>query len=168
LSGSCDFLLECLRGLWLLADEEIIPHGKRNIGWQFQVALGWTAAVVMAAVTMVGPFHMSYRNYRYNREEAALYNALLPILWSSFLGWIVLALTSGYAGKRNGSISCSASHLGVISLLLWRKYQVKSFYTSKFKYYSDLRLCSVACNLICRLRGNTGSALIHRALLCSP
>lgn len=80
------------------------------------MAIGWTAAVVMAAMAMIGPFHMSYRNYQYSREEAALYNALSPILWSSLLGWGVFAVTSGYAGKCNGSFSCSASHLGVTSL----------------------------------------------------
>ena len=103
-----------------------LPHCECNIGWQFQVAIGWTAAVAMAAVAMIGPFHMSYRNYQYNREEAALYNALSPILWSSLLGWSIFAVANGYAGKRNGSISCSASRLEVISLLLWQKYQVKS------------------------------------------
>lgn len=87
-----------------------MPHGKCNIGWQFQVAIGWTTVVAMAAVAMIGPFHMSYRNYQYNREEAALYNALSPILWSSLLGWSVCAAINGNAGKRNGPISRSASH----------------------------------------------------------
>jgi hypothetical protein len=95
-----------------------LRHGKRNIVWQLQVAIGWTTAVVMAAVVMMGPFHMSYRNYQYNREEAALYNALSPILWCSLLGWSVFAETNGYAGKRNGFISCPALRLDVISLLL--------------------------------------------------
>jgi len=106
-----------------------LPHGKCNIGWQFQVAIGWTAAVAMAAVAMIGPVHMSYRNYQYSREEAALYNALSPILWSSLLGWTVFTVTNGYAGKRNGSISCSALRLEVISLLQWRNYQVKSLHS---------------------------------------
>jgi len=101
------------------------------------VAIGWTTAVAMATVAMIGPFHMSYRNYQYNRETAALYNALSPVLWSSLLGWSVFAVTNGYAGKCNGSISCPASNLDVISLLLSRNYQVKSLNTSKFKYYSD-------------------------------
>jgi hypothetical protein len=111
---------------------------KCDIGWQFQVAIGWTTAVAMAAVAMIGPFHMSYRDYQYNREEAALYSALSPILWSSFLGWSVFAVTNGYAGKRNGSISCPASHLDAVSLFMSRNYRVKSLNTSKFKYYYDL------------------------------
>jgi hypothetical protein len=102
------------------------------------VAIGWTTAVAMAAVAMIGPLHMSYRNYQYNREEAALYSALSPILWCSFLGWSVFAVTNGYAGKHNGFISCPASHLDVIFLILSRNYQVKSLNTSNFKYYSDL------------------------------
>jgi hypothetical protein len=118
-----------------------LPHGKCNICWQFQVAIGWIVAVAMAAVAMIGPFHMSYRNYQYDREEAALYNALSPILWSSLLGWSVFAVANGYAGKHNGSIWCPASHLEVISLFLWQNFQVQSLNTSKFKYYYDLRLC---------------------------
>lgn len=110
----------------------------------------------MAAMAMIGPFHMSYRNYQYSREEAALYNALSPILWSSFIGWSVFAVTSGYAGKPNRPISWSSAYLEDISLLSWRNYHVKSLNMSKFKYYSDLRLFSVACNLIRRLRGNIG------------
>jgi hypothetical protein len=145
-----------------------LPHGKCKIGCQFQVAIGWIAAVVMATVAMIGPFHMSYRNYQYNREEAALYNALSPILWSSLLGWSVFAVANGYAGKHNGFISCSASHLEVISLLLWQNFQVKILNTSKFKYYYDFRLCILACNLIRRLRGNTGSSIVHRNILCFP
>jgi len=82
-----------------------LPHGKSNIGWQFQVAIGWTAGIAMATVATIGPFHMSYRNYQYNREEAALYNALSPVLWSSFRGLSVFAVTNGYAGKCHFSAS---------------------------------------------------------------
>jgi hypothetical protein len=59
----------------------------------------------VAAVAMFGPYYMSYPSYQYNRQEAALYNALSPILWSSLLGWGIFAERKGYAGKFNTSLS---------------------------------------------------------------
>jgi hypothetical protein len=86
------------------------------IGWQFQVAIGWAAAIFAAGLAMCGPYHMADPTYQYNRQEAALYNALSPVLWSSFLAWCICADYNGYAGKLN--ISCSALQLDDNSLPL--------------------------------------------------
>jgi hypothetical protein len=88
-----------------LKEDEVYLTINVRLGWQFQVAIGWSTAIFVAAVAMCGPYHMAYPSYQYNREEAALYNALSPILWSSFLAWCTFAATNGYAGKINKSFN---------------------------------------------------------------
>ncbi|PNF21733.1 hypothetical protein B7P43_G10363 [Cryptotermes secundus] len=63
-----------------------------------QLLIGWSVAVAVGALAMCGPHHMSSPSYEYSPQEAALYNALSPILWGAFLGWITFADSIGHAG----------------------------------------------------------------------
>jgi hypothetical protein len=49
---------------------------------------------------MCGPYHMSFPSYQYSPREAALYNALSPVLWGVFLSWVTFADSIGHAGTN--------------------------------------------------------------------
>jgi hypothetical protein len=65
-----------------------------------QIVIGWGVAIAAGALAGCGPYHMSYPSYQYRPREAALYNALSPILWGAFLGWITFADSIGHAGTQ--------------------------------------------------------------------
>ncbi|XP_054263873.1 O-acyltransferase like protein-like [Macrosteles quadrilineatus] len=62
------------------------------------VALGWTMSALFALLPVFGPHHMSWPSYVYDPQEAALYNALAPIVWSLFVSWALFASHYGYGG----------------------------------------------------------------------
>lgn len=63
------------------------------------MALGWVVGVACGLLAMFAPYHMAWMSYVYDAQEAALYNMLAPVMWSTFIGWIIFACYFGYAGK---------------------------------------------------------------------
>lgn len=47
---------------------------------------------------MFGTYWMSSKNYKYNKQEAAMYMAFSPIVWCSALIWSILINVHGYTG----------------------------------------------------------------------
>ncbi|KAF6216345.1 hypothetical protein GE061_000686 [Apolygus lucorum] len=78
-----------------------------------QITLLWMVAVLSGMAAMIGPYHMTSITYKYDAQEAALYNSFSPILWGAFVGWGIVASSYGYAGW-----------LG--KLMAWDKFQVIS------------------------------------------
>lgn len=77
-----------------------VPGKEMRFCPQVQLVIGWGVAVAVGALAMCGPYHMSFPSYQYSPQEAALYNALSPILWGAFLGWITFADSIGHAGTN--------------------------------------------------------------------
>jgi hypothetical protein len=82
------------------------------------VVAGWSISIAMGLLAMCGPYHMSFPSYQYNPQEAALYNALSPILWGVFLGWVTFAMSTGYAGKNRVPDFSSLLHVFLYYLAL--------------------------------------------------
>ncbi|KAJ9593680.1 hypothetical protein L9F63_014775, partial [Diploptera punctata] len=62
-----------------------------------ETLLGWSIAILLALISMCGPYHMSFPDYKYNPTHAALYNALSPITWGSFISLGIFLGSNGYA-----------------------------------------------------------------------
>lgn len=61
---------------------------------------GWSVAVLFAVLAMFGPAHMAIRGYVYDVNDAAIYNALAPIMWCLFLSWGTIASWNNQGGKH--------------------------------------------------------------------
>nr|CAD7569101.1 unnamed protein product [Timema californicum] len=85
------YLIGVLVGYWLRNMRKI--HLSK-----MAVSVGWTVAIALALLAMCGPYHMARLHYSYNPEDAALYNAWSPIVWSGFLIWVIFATEQGYGG----------------------------------------------------------------------
>nr|CAD7428548.1 unnamed protein product [Timema monikensis] len=85
------YLIGVLVGYWLRNMRKIHLN-------KMAVGVGWTVAIALALLAMCGPYHMARLHYSYNPEDAALYNAWSPIVWSGFLIWAIFATEQGYGG----------------------------------------------------------------------
>nr|CAD7256297.1 unnamed protein product [Timema shepardi] len=85
------YLIGVLVGYWLRNMRKIHLN-------KMAVGVGWTVAIALALLAMCGPYHMARLHYSYNPEDAALYNAWSPIVWSGFLIWVIFATEQGYGG----------------------------------------------------------------------
>lgn len=62
--------------------------------------MGWILAVTSGVIAMFGPYHIASKDYTYNVMDAALYNAISPILWVLFLSWSIIACENGWGGNN--------------------------------------------------------------------
>ncbi|XP_075219173.1 drop dead [Lycorma delicatula] len=63
-----------------------------------QLTLGWFVALVLLYQSILSPVKMSYRNYVYDRLDAANYAAFAPVTWCLFFSWIIFCAHTGNGG----------------------------------------------------------------------
>ncbi|CAH0393444.1 unnamed protein product [Bemisia tabaci] len=59
---------------------------------------GWTVAIISGLWALLGPYKMSFMDFKYDPMEAAFYTAFAPVIWGFFLVWSVIMVEHNHAG----------------------------------------------------------------------
>ncbi|PSN54851.1 hypothetical protein C0J52_12407 [Blattella germanica] len=80
--------------------------GKKVDIPKFAVVAGWLLSSYFIYLSMISPFHLGFRDYEYDVQQASLYVTFSPIIWSLALGWIIWACFTGHGGFVNKFLCC--------------------------------------------------------------
>ncbi|XP_018574626.1 nose resistant to fluoxetine protein 6-like, partial [Anoplophora glabripennis] len=56
----------------------------------------WSILYPVTLSAWLGPIHMSQKDFKYNKMEAALYAALSPVFWGIGVSWVIYSINRGF------------------------------------------------------------------------
>ncbi|KAJ4446695.1 hypothetical protein ANN_13392, partial [Periplaneta americana] len=128
-----------------------------------QVWLGWSAAIILALLSVFGLYRGAFPDYRYEPHEHALYGALAPIMWGGYISWTIYASWAGYGGVFGALLSWK--WFRVFSRVTYSLYLVQFFVyfynvgvRRTVQYYSPLQMFEVG-EVLCILLASTALTL---------
>ncbi|XP_069696137.1 uncharacterized protein [Periplaneta americana] len=128
-----------------------------------QVWLGWSAAIILALLSVFGLYRGAFPDYRYEPHEHALYGALAPIMWGGYISWTIYASWAGYGGVFGALLSWK--WFRVFSRVTYSLYLVQFFVyfynvgvRRTVQYYTPLQMFEVG-EVLCILLASTALTL---------